>query len=68
MITKKLYTCKKNIFIKYYRKLFNVIEKNLLIKNICNAQVKKLFTSSVFPRALPLRLGESTFTVPPAHP
>ena len=30
--------------------------------------VVKILTSIVFPRALPLRLGESTFTVPPAHP
>ena len=28
----------------------------------------KIFTSSVFPRALPLRLGESTFSVPPPIP
>ena len=28
----------------------------------------KIFTAFAFPRALPLRLGESTFTVPPPIP
>ena len=43
-------------------------KKNIIIKIIYTMTTMKNIYVNGFPRALPLRLGESTFTVPPAHP
>ena len=50
----------KNSIIKYFNMLD---EKNYYKKHYAHITMK-IFVSQVFPRALPLRLGESTFTVP----
>ena len=39
-------------------------KKFINTKLFTNVDIEKIFTAFAFPRALPLRLGESTFTVP----